>query len=279
MIQNKYYKLGDMNKRICLIADIHFSENYNLETFSYILANVKENRPDFICIPGDLLDDNNVSNINKIDNLINFIKQLSDIGSVIISLGNHDITNFVGHKRTYLFNEKWYLNLNTIQNVYFLNNKSLIRDNITFIGLSNSFSYYYSKPNEDVNKFIDELDNFIKVRPNTYNILLCHSPVCPLKKDTIQKSKNIKKIDLILSGHMHNGLTFKFLDKKGTRGIIGPFNKILPKYARGYTFKYINNRKVNLIINGSVIKFSNEAPKIFHKLNFLYPINIDYIDI
>jgi len=279
MIQNKFYKLGNMNKKIALFSDIHFNANYDISIFEKIIINLKENKPDFICLPGDILDDAKIlSQKEEMEKLTNFFREISLISPVIISPGNHDFTNLIKNKRHYLTPEEYFLSLKKIQNIHYLNNKSLVRDNLTFTGFNPSFEYYYSTPKEDKNKFISELDEKIIVKPNQYNILLCHTPKCIFQKDTFKKSKNVHKFDLILSGHMHNGLVFKCLDKFGHTGFVGPFYKPFPKYARGHI---INNdvKTKHLIISGGVTKFSFSAPKIFHKLNFLYPISIDYIEL
>lgn len=274
MIKNKFYKINDIGKRICLISDIHYSSNYDLKIFEEIISNIKENKPDYICISGDLVDDVAVL-YESPDALTNFIKKLSKISPTIITKGNHDETNFLNYKHTYLTNEEYFLNLNTIENVYYLDNKTLVRDNITFTSFNLSYGYYNTY-HESYDVFKKEMDKKIKkINPLKYNILLCHTPI------NIFKNHNdiVNKFDLILSGHMHNGLVFDFLDRKGNRGFFGPFESFFPKNARGKITKKIEEKDKNLIISGGVIKFANNNPKFFHKLNKLYPISIDYIDI
>ena len=77
----------------------------NKDVFPLIIDNIKNHKPDYICIPGDLVDD--VAILYEFpDNLTNFIKSLSKIAPTIISKGNHDETNFLNHKHTYLTNEE-----------------------------------------------------------------------------------------------------------------------------------------------------------------------------
>ena len=279
MIQNKFYKLGDLNKKIALFSDIHFNIKYDVTIFEQIIINLNNNHPDFICIPGDILDDAEILNKKEeMEKLTNFFKEISLIAPVIISPGNHDFTNVVKNKRNYVTPDEYFLSLKKNENIHYLNNKSLVRNNITFTGFNPSFDYYYSVPKEDKNKFIFELDEKISVKQNDYNVLLCHTPKCIFQKDTLKKSKNIHKFDLILSGHMHNGLVFKCFDKFGHIGFVGPFYKPFPKYARGHMINKDVKTK-HLIISGGVKKISFGAPKIFHKLNLLYPISIDYIEL
>ena len=80
MIQNNYYKVNNkLNKKIALFADIHYSDIFNLKVFDKIIVNLKDNKPDFICIPGDLIDD-------AVDALNKSAKKNSDIGEIF----NHE---------------------------------------------------------------------------------------------------------------------------------------------------------------------------------------------
>jgi len=277
MIKNKYYSIGNNKKRIALLADIHYSKNYNNTLFDEIISNLKSNNPDYICISGDVVDSADVlldESLGK--NLKKFIISLSLIAPVIIVKGNHDETFFDNKKEVYLSSDVWFSNLNNLKNVYYLDNKNLIKDNISFFGINLDFDFYYNKNHEDFNFFIKEIDSKLKeIDTQKYNILLCHTPSSILNKEVLKKSKNINKFDLVLSGHMHNGLVFDLFDKIGNRGIVGPYYKFLPKFSRGH----ISLKKINLIITGGIIKFAYSSPKIFNKFNFLFKSSIDYIDI
>lgn len=281
MIQNKFYKISDYGYKVALLSDIHYSEHYDLEIFKQIVANLKEHKPNYICISGDIIDTADILyNSDIIERLTEFFKSLSEIGQVIVSLGNHDIIKYNSKKEEFEKVNQYFLKLNTIENVHYLNNKCLVRDELCFIGFNPGFEYYYGNSHEkDVRKLVNELDKIEKIKPNLYNIMLCHSPRQIINNYVLDNSKNILKINLILSGHMHNGLVFKFLDKTGNRGLIGPWRSFFPKYARGLVIKKINDKEIKLIISGGVIKFSELSPKFFHRLNKLYPIHIDYIEV
>ena len=76
MVYNKFYNLGMKNVKICLISDIHFDKDYNLNIFEEIIKNIKENKPNFICISGDILDHADVIDYKDIINLKTFIVDL-----------------------------------------------------------------------------------------------------------------------------------------------------------------------------------------------------------
>ena len=108
---------------------------------------------------------------------------------------------------------------------------------------------------------------------NKLNCLLLHNP-------TVFESKTIPEdmfgIDLVLSGHMHNGCIPIGLDKvlKTHRGLIYPSKKLFPKFARGF----VHFKNFDLVISKGVTTFSKTS-KFFQKLNFLFPQNIEILDI
>lgn len=277
MLENKYYDIGDSNIKIALISDIHFDVGYDQLILTKILENLRKNKPNYICIAGDIIDNSNLIH-NKIvmEQLKEFIKELSLIASTIVSLGNHDIT-YIKNSGNIIDINKWFMTLNTIENVYYLYNKSLVRGNLCFTSYNPPYQYYKKK--ENVKIFINDIDKKILMNKKYYNILLCHSPISVFKNECLNKSKEIKKANLILSGHMHNGLVFKIFDHKGNRGLISPYKRLFPKYARGIVEHSLDDKKITLIISGGVLKFSNTAPKIFKHFNKLFPISIEYINI
>ena len=220
-IVNKNYNLNSkLDKKIILISDIHYKEKRDLNRLNSILTNISKIKPDYICITGDLIDK---CSILDEDDLLNWLKALSKICKVIISIGNHE---FYIEKKNKLFglNTKFLNRIKTINNVYLLNNESTIIDSINFIGITVPIEYY-SKIDDNYEYF-----NKIKVEDKCYNILLCHNPI-KVCTSNILKNKNI---DLALCGHMHGGIVPRFLRLLfKTRGIIGPGFDIFPKYCYG----------------------------------------------
>ncbi|MBR1717683.1 MAG: metallophosphoesterase [Bacilli bacterium] len=281
-MEEKVFSIGK-NKKICLITDLHYAKEYDLSILKKILDSVSLNKPNFICLSGDIIDYADMIYDSSIDILKDFIKDLSKLAPVIVSLGNHDISNI---KNMPLKNIKeypnifdvnaWFMDLNKLENVYFLNNKNLVRGDICFIGFNPDFEYYKK---EDNKLFIKELDSKIKMNKKYYNILLCHSPINVFNPLTLKYSKEIKKVNLILSGHMHNGLILRCFDHKGCWGLISPLKKPLPKYARNRATKIIDGKKIDLIVSGGIVKFSSVNPKYVQRLNHLFKPSITYINI
>jgi len=65
MIENHYNLSNKYNKTIALFADIHYSKKYPLKNLKKIIENIKFNKPDYICIPGDIIDDWKIIDILK----------------------------------------------------------------------------------------------------------------------------------------------------------------------------------------------------------------------
>ena len=123
MVVNNYELGNKYNKKIALFADIHYSKKYPLKNLNKIIENININKPDYICIPGDIIDDATIIDDKEIEYLINFIKELTKISKVILSYGNHD--ELVIKKHQYKKTTTFFKNLNKIQNLYFLDNENV----------------------------------------------------------------------------------------------------------------------------------------------------------
>lgn len=238
-IINKNYNINsNLNRKIVLISDIHYENKEDIKKLNYILNNIKKIKPDYICIPGDII---NKSQIDDEKDLINWLKKLSKITKVIISIGNHE---FYVNKRNKVFdlNKSLFNKISQIDNLYLLDNKNIIIDNINFIGLTVPMEYYDENNNS---KDFDKCLNNIKIDKKYYNILLSHSPINICNYE-ILKDMNI---DLILCGHMHGGVVFNFLRPIfKNRGLVSPNKKLFPKIAYGY-LKIANT---NIIITSGI---------------------------
>lgn len=284
IIMKKYeLKTNKIKKetKILLLSDIHISKIFNLKKLDKIIKRIKEEKPSYICIPGDIIDSTNVlDDITLKKETINFIKELSKISKVIISFGNHDM--YYLNKRSNNETKKWTCNkredyikeINKIHNVYFLDDETYIDKDISFTGLTLSYKYY-KETCESKDIFYEEIKSKkIKLDKSKYNILLVHTPVYVLEDLPI-----LKDSDLILSGHMHNGMVHPLMECiwKSNNGIISPTKKFFPKakLSRGR----VNKENKDLIISGGITKLSYSAPVFFHPFDSLYPMNMEIINI
>ena len=283
MIEKKYIINSDKidkDIKICLFADIHYSKIFKIKKFDLIKKSLINNKPDYICIPGDLLDLKNIyDDKNKLDIFLSFFKDISLIAPVYISLGNHDLNKSKGE-----FYKKWLNELDKIDNINILYNSFIEVNNIRFIGFNPSLKYYFDKKKnrKDENElvFIKEFnDNMTNYNNDKLNILLCHSPVCIFNTNVIDYVKSIKNMKLIVCGHMHNGLVFRFIDKiiKNNVGLIAPNKTLFPNNARGIKEVNIDGNDISMVITGGITKIQESAPKILRFGDYLFSPQIDYI--
>jgi len=223
-IIDKFYNINNkLNKNIVLISDLHYQDKKDIKTLNNILDSIKKLKPDYICIPGDITDK---ALIKDEEEFIVWLKKLSKVSKVIISLGNHDF--YINkYRRLYGQNKELLKKISNIKNLYLLDNKNVIIDNINFMGLTILMEYY--KETYKSNDFYRCLDK-ININKKCYNILLCHSPLNICNKE-ILKNRNI---DLILCGHMHGGIVPKCMRKIfKQRGLISPNKRLFPKNVYG----------------------------------------------
>lgn len=267
MIETKYEIQNKYNKTIALIADIHFSKYYPNKRLNNIIKRLSKSKPDYICIAGDIIDDAKViDDLNLSAKLINWLQSLSLIAPLIISYGNHDEVYIRGKKSCYVDTTNFFHQLNSLKNIYFLENENINFKNINFIGYRPERLYFERRENYDLTEDIKKVES--KIKSDCYNILICHSPIHIMEYNL--------PVDLILSGHMHDGLIFPFLKHiKGNSGLVGPYRTFFPKYSRGI----VKKEMTSLIITGGVRKISNSSSVILRPLNIIYPSEITYIKI
>ena len=284
MIKKRYQETSKKlikNKKIFLISDLHIGIGFNIKKLDKIKKEIEKEIPNYICIPGDIIDNTNIIK-DKEDIVINFLKDISTNTKVIISLGNHDVCRLIRDKKgkrwEYDKRDDFFNKIRNIKNVYLLENEIYTDKDICFIGLSLSYEYY-KITGESINILEKEFNALnIKIDKNKYNVLLCHSPH-RLTNERIIKTKIMKDIDLILSGHMHNGMVHPIMELiwKGNKGIITPTKELFPKAKVTRGIIKLNDK--NLIISGGITKLSNSSAYIISPLNCLYPMNIEIINI
>lgn len=261
-----------INKTIAVLSDIHYHAKYDKKRLEQIQKDLIIHQPDYICIVGDILDQGNaLENEETKSRFFSWIESLAFLAPVIVSIGNHDICVEKPIIR-YHYPKELLEEMSLISNVFVLHNTSFVKDGICFIGYNPPYDYYYQKPYEKVESYFDDIDLQLKssLHPDCYQILLCHTPVYITNK-MVQNTEVVKSVQLVLSGHMHSGLVpFTF---GGNRGIISPFKKLFPKYARG---RFVLE-KTHYFISGGVITFSFVSPKYLHPFNCCFPISIAYL--
>ena len=165
-----------IEKNFIFISDIHLGTN-PISHLNKILIKIKNINYDFILIGGDLID----SSSFDLSNLI-ILKEINK--PIYFVTGNHEY---------YLNDYDKKLNKLNKYGISTLNDKNISFKELNIIGL---------KDNQTSKK---QFDNYYKlIKENQFNLLLVHKP--SIWNDV----KN--SVDLMLSGHCHNGqiIPFKF---------------------------------------------------------------------
>ncbi len=266
----------DHDIRLALLSDIHYHDKFSVRVLNKLTKQIQNAKPDYICIVGDIVDE---VKYKKLDNLVNFLNNISAIAPIICILGNHDEKSGSLWSWKHEPNKHLKEALYSVKNLYLLEDETYKDNNITFYGFNFSFNYY-ENCHESYDEYVYEANELkTKLDSNNYNIVLSHSPANIY--DFIKNNPNheLSKSDLILSGHMHNGiLPFWFsypLNKlfKTNKGLISPQKKFFPKYSQGRVY----SKPEGYIFEG-ITKLSRST-RLYHLGDILFFKNIEIIDI
>lgn len=272
-IKVNYINLTQNKKKdnLCIITDIHHIKSCKDNYYKQIINEVKSLHPQFILIPGDIVDSPKIAYQEQISYLLKFFSELSCIAPVIISKGNHEL------KKPQFPITKLYLSLKKIPNISVLDNQSIVLGKYQFIGFCPSVQNYLPKYKKMWNQnFIKEFNacNFTVV-PNKIIILLCHSPEIIIENDVQKQIPIFNKINYIICGHMHNGLTPTFLETRlASRGIFGPRYTLFPKHCRG-----VHDVGSGQLVICKSLRVLTKDNIIFRSLDKFYERNITIIQI
>lgn len=216
------------------ITDMHFTKHTRNNKLNSLLELIKTSKCDYIVFCGDLIDHTKRINDVSLKRLYDFFINVCRQNKVIFIKGNHDTKD---SENEYYDLNPFFNKLSRLDNFYYLDgakNKKIKFDNVTFYGFEfdNEFYYDYMEENEEL--IIERANKILKsIDVNEFNILLFHSPILLLQENVRKEIENINKIDLILCGHMHNGLVPDYFDKGSShKGILSPRRKLFPSFAR-----------------------------------------------
>ena len=283
LIVDKHFIETEKNiqiNKIISFADIHLNPTFNNKMIKLVLNFLRNDSPDIITIPGDIMNAKYYSDKRCLDRLEYLLKALSEISEVFISLGNHDIYHMSKYQR------KNFDRLNRIKNVYALDNSQVRVKNLNILGFSTTHKAYEVEQNLGNKLFIEQFEksNF-NINDKYFNILLNHNPLQLVDLD-VQESLDyiLKYIDIIISGHLHNGYlpddienTFKNIIKDyGIRETPELFpKKIISKinYCRGMH----NFKNGKLVINKGFREYAGYIPSFIPTNPHLNEIHIKKI--
>lgn len=267
--------------KILVFSDLHFSYKISDLKLDMIINEAKRIKPTYIFIVGDLIDSvDMITNREERNRLLLFLKQLSSLSTVLISLGNHDCykknsvqQKFTKNKWIYCYDEEFIKSMNVFPNVHVLKNSVYEDDNIFVLGVFNSFSYYHAKGKlvESKEQMIHDLECinplYLKHLPHSkVKFVMVHSPVY-MQDDSILDT--LKEYDYICSGHMHNGCVPPILNElwRSSRGIISPTRELFLKNERN-TLCSLEDK---LVVNGPLTTLQ-ECAGFMEKFDILFPM-------
>lgn len=186
VVKEMYLQSDKITKNVdfVLIADNHIGSNPP-EHLQKVVDKINTLKKDFVVLPGDLVDDKNIT--------LTDLQSLNKINvPVYYTIGNHEVME---HRGTDFFQQ---LDLTVLNN-----KKTSFSDEIDVIGIN----FYKSGNAFDTKKVADLMQN-IEVDTSKYNLLLNHEPA---QVEAVVD----RKVDLQVSGHTHAGqiLPFNFFVK------------------------------------------------------------------
>lgn len=271
-------------KKLFLFSDVHFREGFPIKKLAQILIQAELAEPDYICIAGDLIND--AKNPGDLNLLSPFLDSLSKIAPIVMGFGNHDLLGKEGKQWIYYLNEDYLGLLLNTPKLHLVDNRGWKDRDIEFTGVTMPYDYY-ERCHESIDytkTYIDTIASSLlnKQQKELYQVLFFHSPISILELVSENKSEILKGTDLILSGHLHGGLTpplFEFFLRR--RGIVGPPNlanrMIFPNHVRGHVqlkdidavistgISKLNMPVADIILPPSVTEIIIDKPKVLTK--------------
>ena len=221
--------------KVVVLADLHSSE-YGKNQSELVNA-IKNQKPDLILMPGDIVDD--IRDRTPCTILLNQIKEIAPMYYIY---GNHEMKISVRQSVTeYLQGFGVNIVFNTFVDVPVKNTT------LRIFGLQDPQE---KTPPDTWLRAINELSNQVD---NKYSILLSHRP-------TFINEYKKTKFDLILCGHAHGG---QWRMPWGGQGIFSSDEGLFPKYTSGA----FNLGTPTMIVSRGLCK--NYIPRLFNRPEIL----------
>lgn len=272
-----YSDMINKPRRILTLSDLHmgFKRKSNVD----ILKRIPELSPDnfdYILMPGDIVHSG--ASLKDEKNFVEVAQTIAEITGntkTYVSIGNHEQYERKGFEQWQEFDDTLAKEcFNSLPNVRVIENNEVINDGDIEFSAFNQDPGFYLHHHEDYHNFLAEF--FAKVdegifSSRSFSILLLHDPKSIYSVSNSIRTSVLPNTNLVVSGHMHNGLTPNHLQKLlGGRGLISPNFDLLPPNA--YGVKQIGDTV--FLVNGAVSSFI-EMPLI----NKLYGVNCTIIEL
>lgn len=230
--------------KIIHFSDLHYLRVVDDNMLKKVVEEINLINPDIVIFTGDLIDkDYNINDEQK-EKLITLLKSINSKYGKYTIIGNHDYIKDKEEIET-IYNESNFILLqNTSDIIYSSQNEKI------FIGGLDTYSY----DKADIDKVMD----YFKENDNIdYKIILVHEP------DYIDTITSKYNVDLVLSGHSHNGqINIPFIKKY-----------FLPYGSKKYYKNYYNVDNTDLYISSGIgesrinLRFLNKPSINFYRIN------------
>lgn len=195
--------------KIVQVSDTHFGATVTPSRAAKLTKQINALEPDLILFTGDIFEDTGRYTPLFVENVKAMKAKLGKFGVT----GNHEYYGGI-MKNMDLFREA---------GITPLQNKTVQAGKINIVGINDILSSGI-KP-----QYFEEIIRAGTVSNNNYNLLLSHTPLY------LEEAAN-NKIDLMLSGHTHNGQIWPFKYLTGLR-----FKNLYGLYKKGKTNLYVTS--------------------------------------
>jgi len=260
----------EKNLSITYDSDLHYMPLMNLDYLKSRIENFENDPTTYYFLLGDLINDSGID-VKELKELRDILYKLTKTKTKVYAiLGNHDtVTKEKNGIWEEYYNQEYIEMLRNIDGFNLLENE-VKKDGDILIGGTSFGARYYDKKNlEPVNEWCNVINNKLNYEDrHTFNILLDHSPYRAFDKENYSNIPYMNNVDIIFSGHFHNGLIPSYVDKylPFNFGLIG-YGNLFPRNARG--IKKITDSTIGFI-SAPITTFAPHYG-FLQKLNLLYP--------
>lgn len=253
---------------VALLSDIHYREGFDNGFLIREREEIYRNTPEYLFILGDMINDTGYD-VKVMKEIRDYIASLAKKTRVIAVLGNHDTMTLTPVTWIDAYNEEYVGMLRDIDGFTLLENSYYSDESFNVFGSRFEGSFYEDRfePEEE---YLDSINRYLSFEESDrLNIVLDHSPYRIFDKKVFDQIRSKDYIDLVISGHFHNGGVPSYIDffLPGNFGFISPYLQKFPPHARG--IMKINEHTTGVIAS-PVTTFSGSRG-LLYRLNPLYP--------
>lgn len=218
-IENEHLPESFDGVKIVQFSDLHYGTGYNENRLKKLTTEINSLKPDIVVFTGDLIDEKYQMADNDIKILVKYLSKINAKLGKYSCIGNHDFYN--ENFENIMYDSSFTVLKNNYDTIYNKTNKPIV-----IYGIDNT-TYGIPKTDTLNDKEIYDIN---------YKIILVHEP------DYIDEFINNYDVNLILSGHSHNG--------QAKLPIIKPF--YTPTGSKKYYEEYYKVNNTELYISNGV---------------------------